>query len=193
VRQLRPPGRPADPISTGIGENPFYHFSQKTKVIEDSAFNCRAILVNERFWNKIQSSILDLLKDAGPLVMYELGLEYGFDVGFQGKARAKAKGSVIDLFTYYVMVSGWGRFEVSELKLLKDGAPPRKFDVRVYDNFFAKASKSDTGNPSCFFLSGLLAGLAEGAFSTGYNCLETKCVTAGDDQCEFVLTRRSGD
>ncbi|AIC15256.1 V4R domain-containing protein [Nitrososphaera viennensis] len=186
------PDGSADPLSVGSAENPFYHFSQKTKVIEDSAFNCRAILVNERFWNKIRSSILDLLKDAGPLVIYELGLECGFDMGFQGKTRAKTKGNAIDLFTYYVMMSGWGRFEVSELKL-KDATPPRKATVKVYDSFFAKAAKSQTGNPSCFFLSGLLAGLAEGAFSTGYNCLETKCIAAGDDHCEFVLTRRPGD
>jgi predicted hydrocarbon binding protein len=192
VRQPRLSGGPADPVSLGSEDNPFYHFSQKTKILEDSAFNCRAILVNERFWNKIRSSILDLLKDAGPLVMYELGLEYGFDMGYQGKSRARPKGNVLDLFTYYVMVSGWGRFEVSELKL-KDGAPARKATVRVYNSFFANAAKSETGNPSCFFLSGLLAGLAEGAFSTGYNCLETKCVTAGDDYCEFVLTRRPGD
>lgn len=174
----------------GSAENPFYNFSQKNKVIEDSAFNCRAILVNERFWNKIRSSILDLLKDAGPLIMYELGLEYGFDMGFQGKA--KSRGNAIDLFTYYVLVSGWGRFEASDLKT-KDMAPPRKATVKVYDSFFAKAAKSETGNPSCFFLSGLLAGLAEGAFSTGYNCMETKCAAAGDEYCEFTLTRRPGD
>ncbi|AIF84441.1 putative hydrocarbon binding protein (contains V4R domain) [Candidatus Nitrososphaera evergladensis SR1] len=185
-------GGSTDPASIGSGENPFYHFSQKTKVIEDSAFGCRAILVNERFWNKIRSSILDLLKDAGPLVMYELGLEYGFDMGFQGKAKSKTRGNDIDFFTYYVLMSGWGRFEVSELKL-KDNAPPRKATVKVHDSFFAKAAKSETGNPSCFFLSGLLAGMAEGTFSTGYNCLETKCLACGDDYCEFVLTRRPGD
>ncbi|HVX01604.1 MAG TPA: V4R domain-containing protein [Nitrososphaera sp.] len=173
-------------------ENPFYNFSKKAKVIEDSAFNCRAILVNERFWNKIRSSLLDLLKDAGPLIMYEIGLEYGFDIGFQGRTKAKSRADIVDLFTYYALISGWGRFEVSALKS-KEMAPPRKATVKVYDSFFAKAAKSETGNPSCFFLSGLLAGLAEGTFSTGYNCLETKCAAAGDECCEFALTRRPGD
>lgn len=62
--------------------------------------------------------------------------------------------------------------------------------VKVYDGFFAKEIKK-TGAPGCFFVSGLLAGIAEGLSGEGHNCLETKCMSAGDAPCEFVLTRRS--
>jgi predicted hydrocarbon binding protein len=182
-----------DSADNNSNSNPFYHFSSKVPTITDSEFNCRAIFFNERLWIKLSSSLLDLLKDMGPLVVYELGLECGHDLGLQGKDRTKNEEDVIDLFTNYAMMSGWGRFELSLLKAKSGKTHPRKTLVKVYDSFFVKAKQSQTGNPCCFFVCGLLAGFAEGIFSICYNCIEDRCVGAGDDHCEFVLTRRSSD
>jgi predicted hydrocarbon binding protein len=60
--------------------------------------------------------------------------------------------------------------------------------VRVWDSFFASATKSETGNPGCFFVSGLLAGIADGLFGHSHNCMEKECRSAGSECCEFVVT-----
>jgi predicted hydrocarbon binding protein len=73
-----------------------------------------------------------------------------------------------------------GRFEVSELES-DDGG----MIVKIYGNFFAQAAKSETGNPSCFFPAGLVAGIAEGLFEEDHHCLERQCLASGAEFCEF--------
>ena len=55
-----------------------------SKRIRDRAFDARAIIINERFWNRLRNELLDLLKDQGPLVLYHMRASYGFETGVQG-------------------------------------------------------------------------------------------------------------
>lgn len=116
--------------------------------------------------------------------MYQRGLSYGIEVGFQTRKTTKDSISAVDFFQYYKLLAGWGRFEISKLES-EDGAAV----VKIYDNFFAQSAKSGAGNPSCYFLSGLMAGIAEGLFEEGYHCLERQCLASGAEFCEFVVRR----
>lgn len=50
-----------------------FEFDKSSKRIRDRAFNARAIIINERFWNRLRGELLDLLKDQGPLILYHMG------------------------------------------------------------------------------------------------------------------------
>jgi len=63
--------------------------------------------------------------------------------------------------------------------------------VRIFDNFFAHTSHNNSGNPSCFFVSGLLAGITDGLFGGHHNCLEEECISAGAQCCKFIVARTS--
>lgn len=124
--------------------------------------------------------------------MYQLGLSYGWEVGNQGKSLTKDAASAVKLLEYYGLMAGWGRFEapdleksVGEQQLLS----PKNVIVKVFNNFFARAAKSETGNPSCFFLSGIIAGVMDGLFSGHHNCLESPCIGSGSEHCEFVVAQ----
>lgn len=84
---------------------------------------------------------------------------------------------------YYLLMAGWGRADVSE------DSGGRTLRVRVEDNFFAQASENDTGNPSCFFLSGFMAGMTESLFDEDCSCMENKCMSSGAKACEFIVKR----
>ena len=144
-----------------------------------TVFNRRGIIINERFWNKLRNELIDIFKDQGPLILYQLGLSYGIEVGSQSREVAEDIVSATKFFEYYGLLAGWGRFEISELESLEG-----KIRVRIHDNFFAQAAKVDTGNPSCYFVSGLPAGMEE-----GHHCIEMQCISSGSKFCEFMVKR----
>lgn len=61
--------------------------------------------------------------------------------------------------------------------------------VKVFNNFFARASRIETGNPGCFFISGIIAGVLDALFGGHHNCLESKCIGTGSEYCEFIVAR----
>ena len=62
-----------------LGE--IFEFDRSTKRIRDRAFGSRAVIINERFWNRLTDELLDLLKDQGPLILYHMWASYGFEAG----------------------------------------------------------------------------------------------------------------
>jgi predicted hydrocarbon binding protein len=170
-----------------VDANPYFRFDPQSKHIEDAVFGCRGIIINERFWNRIRGELLDLMKESGPILLYQLGLSYGFEVGARGKDIVNDPQAAIKFLEYYGLLAGWGRFETGELRMSR-GDIEGGMTVRVWDSFFASATKSETGNPGCFFVSGLLAGIADGLFGQSHNCMEKECRSAGSECCEFVVT-----
>ena len=68
-----------------LDANPYFHFDSKSKEIKDLVFKCRGMIINERLWARINREIMDLMKESGPLIMYQLGLSYGYEVGQHGR------------------------------------------------------------------------------------------------------------
>lgn len=178
--------------SRSLETNPYFRFNSGSKHIEDQVFKCRGIIINERFWNKIRDELTELLKDQGPLVLYQLGLSYGVDVGFQGRSLTNDSANTIKFLEYYGLLAGWGCFETSDFQL-KDGRIGESVTVKIRDSFFAQTTKNHTGIPSCYFVSGMLAGIAEGLFEEGHHCLEKRCLSTGSEFCEFIIRRNFGD
>jgi predicted hydrocarbon binding protein len=58
--------------------------------------------------------------------------------------------------------------------------------IKVENSFIAKEyGKSDV--PVCHFLRGYCAGIGEVLTNQAMDAEEVKCVTCGDDHCEFVV------
>lgn len=168
--------------------NSYFSYRTDTKQIQDLAFNYRGIIINERFWNRLRNELIELLQDQGPLVLYQLGVGYGVEVGSQAREVSEDVVSAIKFFEYYGLLAGWGRLETSEFEPIEG-----RLRVKIHDSFFARSAKSDNGQPSCYFVSGMLAGLLEGLTEEGYQCLEIKCLCSGSKFCEFVLKRNSSE
>ena len=164
---------------------PIFTLTQKQNTSK-TIFECRGIIINERFWNRIRDELLDLMKESGPLILYQLGLSYGLDVGARGKDIVDDPQIAVKFLEFYGLMAGLGRFETSGFEFQSDKV--EGMTVKVYDSFFANSAKSMTGNPSCFFVSGLLAGIADGLFGPCHNCIEKNCTSAGSECCVFFVT-----
>jgi uncharacterized protein len=183
---LQPSREEKSIASQDIDPNIHFHFDDESHDIQDPFFNCRGIIINERFWNSICTELMELTKEAGPLVLYQLGLSYGFRVGVQSKGIAKDPAAVLKFLEGYGLLAGWGRFEAPALEKLGVSLTT-SITVKLHNNFFARAAKSNSGNPSYFFVSGLLAGVLNGLLGSHCNCLEIECMATGSKYCEFII------
>lgn len=175
---------------TSFKNNLFFQVDADTKNINDLVFGGRAILIGEVFWNIIRQELINLMKEAGPLMLYQLGLSYGFRVGAQGRAKTKSINDAIAFLEYYGLAAGWGKFKTVRLEMTNGRIGEAQ--VQIHDNFFARG-RNKTGNPQSFFLSGMLAGVGEGLIGEGHNCVETSCISCESTCCEFNISRIDPD
>ena len=170
--------------------NEYFNFDPVANKTEDKVFNCSAILTNEEFWDSIQEGLYPLLGSNWPIILFEMGSRYGSKVGAQAAKKALSTEQAIKFLEMYGLMAGWGKFHTLPIQISAEKTID-EITVQVEDNFFAKAgNRSKADSPRCFFVSGLLAGIAEGLFKDHYTCLERKCIALGADSCEFLVTKR---
>jgi uncharacterized protein len=170
-----------------LTSNQYFQLGRANVFPHDNAFHNRAVLINEEFWNIVRSEVLFLNGESGALLLYQLGQSIGFRLGAQQKDikdvdTVDALGAAFD----YSLAAGWGRIEIEEIEFSNgrlDWA-----EVKVYDNFFVRG-RANTHKPSCFFVSGMLAGIVEGLLDEGHNCIETSCSACGSPFCLFRISR----
>lgn len=178
-------------IKESVYLNEYFNFDPKANKMEDKVFACRAIITNEEFWDAMQDGLYDTLNEAWSVILFQMGLRYGSSVGEKARESVPEVQQAIKFLESYGLMAGWGRFKTAQFNL-SEGKLPNDVKVAVEDNFFAKTGKKKKWEtPRCFFVAGLLAGIAEGLLGEGHNCIETKCIANGAQACEFLISRRN--
>ena len=171
--------------------NQFFDFSPTQNRIEDKVFRCKAIFLNEVLWDAIQNGLYDSLNEGLSVLLFQIGLKYGTAVGKKTKEAIPDIDTAVKFLETYGLMAGWAKFETSPIKL-EAGKLAENVTVVLKDSFFAIArdgKKADS--PRCFFVSGLLTGIADGLLGEGHRCIETKCAVADHDHCEFLIHQGS--
>jgi predicted hydrocarbon binding protein len=172
-----------------LTHNAFFDFKLEAGQTIDLVFNCRAIMANEEFWDRVQNGLFSMLGGNAAVILYQIGLEYGLSVGSKAKERNHDIHEAIKFLKVYGFLAGWGRFSTSPV-VLSGGELMKPVTVTVENNFFALSKHRRPGGPRCFIIAGVLAGITEGLLSEGHNCIETMCIADGAKHCEFLITRR---
>ncbi|MEN4006984.1 MAG: V4R domain-containing protein [Methanobacteriaceae archaeon] len=121
------------------------------------------------------------------LSLYGFGKFLGKDIG-KYLVKEKSVNDVESLSKATVNLFGPDDWNVgiTEIKELWDAG----FIITIKENATCVGIKP-TGHPFCIFETGILAGLAEGALNRSAQCIESSCLVAGDDDCEFVVELKS--
>jgi len=171
--------------------NQYFDFDPKSNKTEDKVFGCKAILTNEEFWDAMQDGLYDTLNEGWSVILFQMGLRYGTSVGEKAQQTIPDAEQAVRFLESYGLMAGWGKFKTAPFTLA-GGKLAGDLKVIVEDNFFAKTGKKKQWEtPRCFFIAGLLAGIAEGLLGEGHACIETKCMASGAKACEFLITRRN--
>ena len=118
----------------------------------------------------------------GNSAIYQQGFSYGKAAwdNLMGIHRPKTKEGLVEMLKIYG-ATGWGKIELAEVSLGNHSAR-----VRMFDGF--ECAGLSTGAPECYFVGGHLAGAFSAYFGTEVGARETKCVSSGNNHCEFEFS-----
>ncbi|MFY3740550.1 MAG: putative hydrocarbon binding protein [Candidatus Nitrosomirales archaeon] len=175
-------------MDSSVYLNSFFHFDPKTNQTQDLVFNCAAMLTNEEFWRTVQEGLFSAFKSGGPMILYHMGLKYGFAVGSRAREAKQDVYEAVKFLETYGLFAGWGRFKTFPFRLSM-GRLAEEVTVKVEGSFFARSlpKTEQTHEPKCFIIAGLLAGIAEGLLGESHICIETTCMATGAQYCEFRI------
>lgn len=119
---------------------------------------------NVKIYSAIKASVKnDLLK------------QFNIDFGLNGNKS-------LELVEQFFTASGWGNLQNVNLDLQKNHAI-----VSVSNSPFASELAGKISTESDHLIRGVLAGLFSYAFNEDVDCVETKCLCTGGEQCQFII------
>jgi predicted hydrocarbon binding protein len=170
---------PRDP-SSGTVINP------RTGQLEDRLVGLRIIMIDSMFYKGLRDNLYSRFQSGASLILFEMGVGYG-------KATAnviKEMGDgILESYSRFMergKKQGYGEFKVPLLKSILSGM---RGEARIYlkNSFFAESAGS-TGKTECWIVAGMIAGAARIILKKEeLSCVEEKCISKGDPQCEFRL------
>ncbi len=143
----------------------------------------RAVLMRVDHVKFIFDAARKAMGASGDETIYQQGFLYGKAAweNLIATFRPKTKEGVAEILQIYNAV-GWGRLTLHDLDLVG-----MKANVRMTDGF--ECASASTGKPSSHFIRGHIAGAMSAYFRVDVRAVETKCVSASDQYCEFEVSR----
>lgn len=142
----------------------------------------RAVLMRTEGMRGMLDAVMASDPTNGEQIIYNQGFNYGKSSWqyLLSVFRPKTKEGLAELLGIYA-AAGWARPELVDLDI-----PRKKARVRMRDGF--ECADISTGKPESHFIRGHLAGTLSAFFGFDVKAEETKCMSAGEDLCEFVIS-----
>jgi predicted hydrocarbon binding protein len=145
----------------------------------------RAMVMEVATFRKMFDRILSDFGPGGRVIIYELGLACGLESNkhFAHVLGSESIGGRVPYLVSLYTAQGWGRVGPPDGS---DGGftlQPFHGTVRVYDSFECTGVKAES--PNSDFIRGHIEGFARALVGREVNCRETKCISMGDEFCQF--------
>jgi predicted hydrocarbon binding protein len=145
----------------------------------------RAMIMRNDVWNSMLQKTREKFGSGGDVIIYEQGNMAGRMTGKEllmalGKDKVTQQ---LDQIVAMYQALGWGK-----AKLLNFVQSPLSLAIRMWDSAECMGQKSEkaTGH----FIRGHIVGVVEELYSIESKCVETSCLSRGNQYCEFVLEEK---
>jgi len=143
-------------------------------------------VIDSDFYKGLRNNLYSRFQSGASLILFEMGVGYGKVMAGSIKSMGVGKLEVYRKFLERGKSQGYGEFKVPILQSIISGL---QGEARIYlKNSFFAASSGYTGSSECWIVAGMIAGAAREILGKDtLKCVEVKCVSKGDEQCEFRL------
>jgi predicted hydrocarbon binding protein len=145
----------------------------------------RSIIFLERDIGEMIKGLYDKLSDLASVFLYHMAYSGGRFIGDYVYEKLHPKGGK-KLITEAVKIyqsAGWGRVKIVSYE------PEATTVIRLHDSFECGALEGSE-RPMSNFIRGHINGLISGILNKELSIIETKCISKGDEYCEFELKPR---
>ncbi len=166
-----------------------FRYDPANEILENTLLGVRVIVWDAEFYKTLVSNLTGTFQTGTTVFLYHIGLSYGRLLGRRIlESGGLAKQTELEYRQRYASLA-IGKFHFPSLMELATSGGLAQITVRLRDSFFAKAL-GKTGTAECHIVRGLLEGTAGEVFKRDYQCVEAKCLSKGDEQCEFLISLR---
>lgn len=150
-----------------------------------------SMIVSRKTFRDMFDRLLSDFGSGGRVIIYKLGLASGMEsykhfgrvLGREGLGQR-----VPELVTLYT-ANGWGRVEPAGNSPGEFSLRPFRGMLRMYDSFECTGIR--TKAPNSDFIRGHIEGVIMALTGKEVKCEETKCVSMGDEYCQFEVNEKS--
>ena len=166
-----------------------FEYDVEKEILQNTSLGFRVMVFDADFVRGLTSSLTKVYQSGAIVILYQMGLAYGELLGKRiietGGLGRQTEAAYRQCYASLAI----GKFQFPPLGALLAAGPPEQMMVSLNDSFIAMAL-GRTGKPECHIVRGLLEGTAKVVLSKDYQCQETKCLSKGDNICEFVIRLR---
>lgn len=146
------------------------------------------MVMDSDFYKGMRDELFRAFKSGAGVILYQMGVGYG-QISGRKIAQSPSKVAASRKFLRQGEHQGYGQFEVPLMESILSGIRGEGV-VRLKDSFYA-TSAGETGQAECFIVAGQIAGAAGMVLEKKFKCDEVKCLSKGDEFCEFRLKEES--
>jgi len=167
-----------------------FRYDPDREILENTSLRTRVMVLDTDFVKALSTSLTKTFQTGATVILYHMGLAYGELLGQRilesGGLLAQTQGAYRQRYASLAI----GKFRFPSLAALAAGGAPGQVTVSLGESFFAK-SIGKTGQAECHVVRGILEGTAKAVLKREYACQEVKCLSKGDQTCEFSLQPRT--
>ncbi len=144
----------------------------------------RSLLITQKGFSQMLKKIRDTFGSGGDVIVYDEGYTLGnsdaagFTSAGQRENTKQLLANILDGFS----ALGWGRAELISFD-------PDLFRIVIRMRESMECFGQNAPRPYSHFIRGNLAGLFSRLTDGKVNCEETKCISTGDEYCEFSVSK----
>jgi predicted hydrocarbon binding protein len=178
------PGWQGSPVSGP--ETYTFRYDPEKEILENTLLMSRVMVLDADFIKALSSSLTKTFQTGATVILYHMGLAYGELLGQRILESGGLSTQTQNAYRQRYASLAIGKFKWPSLAALAASGAPAQLTVTLGDSFFAK-SIGRTGQPECHVVRGILEGTAKVILKKDYQCQEVKCLSKGDQFCEFLI------
>ncbi|MEM3096937.1 MAG: V4R domain-containing protein [Nitrososphaerota archaeon] len=150
-------------------------------IIEDPILGGRVFMLSSKTF-RIMGRLLSesIGRNGVDALLWNLGYRYGAALGNRVRRATQSINESVIVLTNSARRSGWG------VPAVDVSSAPEKIVVTFNSCVFCEDEAGEKGS-KCFFLAGILAGVAESIYGRSFKVSEIECRAAGAEVCKFVI------
>jgi predicted hydrocarbon binding protein len=153
-------------------------------VLRASPTNARVFMLGCSGYRAMCDLLYEQFQSGAGAILYRMGEGYARKLVAAMPLDIMSREEAVKIFQRLAMLSGWGNIK---LKVVDE----KTAECTVTDSPFV-LYREDVGSTSCYFLSGILSGVASALMGTKFTAVETLCKARGSTCCKFNITQLSG-
>jgi len=142
----------------------------------------RCIIFRDSIYYGLFKSVVDAFGTGGASLLYQFGKLVGKKAFEDHIAWAEDNKEVITVMEEVFRAVGFGKLEIVSIDRIR-----KVVYARIYDSFEGELFRG-SGNMSCNFIRGILAGWFSRYFNSNVVAEELKCIAKGDPYCEMKIS-----